>query len=69
VRAEQESAEAIVVKMPSESLAERRAEGTTAKRPESLWTGEINQSNVSRLEMWEALHTARTRTAGMVQPS
>ena len=31
-KAKQESAEAIVVKMPSESLAERRAEGTTAKR-------------------------------------
>ena len=30
---EQESAEAIVVRMPSESPAERRAEGTTAKRP------------------------------------
>jgi hypothetical protein len=33
---EQESAEAIVVKMPSESPAERRAEGATAKRPGSL---------------------------------
>ena len=32
---EQESAEAIVVRMPSESPAERRAEGTTAKRPGS----------------------------------
>jgi hypothetical protein len=66
---EQESAEAIVVMMPSESSAERRAEGATAKRAESLWTGTINQSNVSRLEMGEPLHTARTRTAGMVQPS
>jgi len=36
---EQESAEAVVVMMPSESPAERRAEGTTAKRPGSLWTG------------------------------
>ena len=33
---EQESAEAIVVMMPSESSAERRAEGATAKRPGSL---------------------------------
>lgn len=33
---EQESAEAIVVRMPSESSAERRAKGTTAKRPGSL---------------------------------
>jgi len=33
---EQESAEAIVVRMPSESPAERRAEGATAERPGSL---------------------------------
>ena len=33
---QQESAEAIVVMRPCESTAERRAEGTTAKRPGSL---------------------------------
>jgi len=33
---EQESAEAIVAMMPSESAAERRAEGAIAKRPGSL---------------------------------
>lgn len=35
-RASQKSAEAIVVKMAVERRQERRAEGTTAKRPGSL---------------------------------
>ena len=36
MRVGQESAEAIVVKRPCESMVERRAEGATAKRPGSL---------------------------------
>lgn len=36
MRAGQESAEAVVVLRPCESMAERRAEGATAKRPGSL---------------------------------
>ena len=65
---EQKSAEAIVVKMPSESPAERRAEGTTAKRPGSLGTGKKNP-NVSSLSLEDPRHAVRTQNALMVQPS
>src|SRR6266853_2518305 len=67
---EQESAEAIVVRRPSESSAERRAEGATAKRPGSLWTGKTNtHAQTSAARGGEPRHSARTRTALMVQPS
>jgi hypothetical protein len=62
-------AEAIVVRMPSESPAERRAEGTTAKRPGSLWIGNKQNTPERQQQVGEPRHSARTRTAPMVQPS
>src|SRR5436190_22129444 len=66
---EQESAEAIVALRPSESTAERRAEGTTAKRPGSLWTGKKTTAQTSAARGGVPRHSARTRTALMVQSS
>ncbi len=62
------SAEAVVVMRAGESRKERRAEGTTAKRPAGLWTAQEEPERQPR-QVEEPPPAARTRIAqGMQTP-